>query len=140
AFILVCAGVLRLQMMPNPPERKFKTPYINSRFITPSLFILTFILLYIYIPGWLSGFFSYGEWETFKHKIPLLLFFGVFAYVSYLSYVKNMSLIPVLGLLSCLYLMSELGIVNWLRFFIWLGIGMVIYFTYSYKHSKLNKK
>ncbi|MBK5285373.1 MAG: amino acid permease, partial [Bacteroidia bacterium] len=43
AFILVCAGVLRLQMLPNPPERKFKTPYINSRYITPLLFILTFI-------------------------------------------------------------------------------------------------
>ncbi|HRC33834.1 MAG TPA: amino acid permease, partial [Bacteroidia bacterium] len=37
AFVLVCAGVLRLQMLPNPPERKFKTPYFNSRYVMPVL-------------------------------------------------------------------------------------------------------
>lgn len=46
---------------------------------------------------------------------------------------------PILGIFSCLYLMIHLPLVTWLRFFIWLVIGLVIYFTYSRKHSLLNK-
>ncbi|RZJ89378.1 MAG: hypothetical protein EOO60_10085, partial [Hymenobacter sp.] len=38
-----------------------------------------------------------------------------------------------------LYLMTQLGINNWTMFLIWLLIGLAIYFTYGYKHSKLNK-
>jgi hypothetical protein len=35
--------------------------------------------------------------------------------------------------------MTELGTTNWLRFLIWLIIGLVIYFKYSYKNSVLGK-
>ncbi len=42
-----------------------------------------------------------------------------------------------MGVLSSLYLMSALPIVAWERLAIWLAIGMVIYFGYSRKHSKL---
>ena len=42
-----------------------------------------------------------------------------------------------MGLLTNLYLMSELGITNWLRFLIWLTIGLVIYFSYGIWKSKL---
>jgi len=34
--------------------------------------------------------------------------------------------------------MCELGISNWIGFGIWLLIGLVVYFLYGYKHSKLN--
>ncbi|HQO90236.1 MAG TPA: amino acid permease C-terminal domain-containing protein [Chitinophagales bacterium] len=44
----------------------------------------------------------------------------------------------MLGFISCAYLLSTLGYVNWLRFFIWMLIGVVIYFFYGIKHSKLN--
>ncbi len=54
-----------------------------------------------------------------------------------LCYRNDLPLIPVLGLLSCFYLMSELGYSNWLRFLIWLAIGLAIYFMYGKKHSKL---
>jgi basic amino acid/polyamine antiporter, APA family len=40
AFVLVCAGVLKMGMDKNAPRGKFKTPYINSRFIMPLLFAL----------------------------------------------------------------------------------------------------
>jgi amino acid transporter len=40
AFILVCAGVMKLQADPTGPKGKFKTPYINSKFVLPALFIL----------------------------------------------------------------------------------------------------
>ena len=52
---------------------------------------------------------------------------------------KKLSLIPVLGLLTNLYLMAHLGITNWMRFGIWLVIGLVIYFGYSMRRSKLRK-
>lgn len=46
-------------------------------------------------------------------------------------------LLPVLGVLSCGALMMFLPVVTWLRFLVWLAIGAVIYFTYSYRHSHL---
>jgi basic amino acid/polyamine antiporter, APA family len=48
-------------------------------------------------------------------------------------------LIPLLGILSCGYLMISLPVVTWLRFAIWMAVGVVVYFIYSYRHSKLNK-
>lgn len=48
-------------------------------------------------------------------------------------------LIPVLGILSCGALMTFLPAVTWMRFGIWILIGVVIYFVYSIHHSKLNK-
>jgi basic amino acid/polyamine antiporter, APA family len=46
--------------------------------------------------------------------------------------------VPILGILVNLYLMYGLGAENWLRLIGWLALGMVIYFLYSRKHSKLN--
>jgi APA family basic amino acid/polyamine antiporter len=45
--------------------------------------------------------------------------------------------VPGLGMLANGYLMYSLGWQNWARLFIWLGIGLVVYFTYSIKHSKV---
>jgi basic amino acid/polyamine antiporter, APA family len=45
--------------------------------------------------------------------------------------------IPVLGALSCAALMAFLPAVTWWRFSIWLGMGVVFYFCYSYHHSRL---
>jgi APA family basic amino acid/polyamine antiporter len=39
--------------------------------------------------------------------------------------------------LSCLYLMSKLPLTTWIRFGVWLAIGLVLYFVYGFKHSKL---
>jgi len=39
AFILVCAGVMKLQSDPNGPRGKFKTPYVNAKFILPALVV-----------------------------------------------------------------------------------------------------
>ena len=43
AFVVVCAGVLVLQNKPNIPRGKFKTPYINGKYIMPILLIGTII-------------------------------------------------------------------------------------------------
>ena len=138
AFILVCGGVLRLNTMKNPPESKFKTPYINGKYIVPILFIITIILNFIYNKEGIKEMTSFNSFETFRQQVPIWLFVITFAYISVISFTKNLSLIIVLGLLTCLYLMAQLTIVNWFRFFIWLLIGLVIYFFYGYKNSKLN--
>jgi len=44
AFVLVCAGVLVLQNKPNIPRGKFKTPYVNSKFVFPILLLIGLIL------------------------------------------------------------------------------------------------
>jgi len=78
-------------------------------------------------------------WHLFKHKIPMWIFFIICLVVTYLSIAKNLSLIPVLGLLSCLYMMCELELSNWIGFGIWLVVGLIVYFSYGYKHSKLSQ-
>jgi APA family basic amino acid/polyamine antiporter len=45
--------------------------------------------------------------------------------------------VPILGVLSNGYMMYKLGWVNWARLFIWLGIGLIVYFTYSRHHSRV---
>ena len=47
-------------------------------------------------------------------------------------------MIPSLGILSCGALMTFLPAVTWMRFGIWILIGVVVYFVYSIHHSKLN--
>ena len=46
-------------------------------------------------------------------------------------------LIPILGVITNGYMMAKLGMWNWIRLFGWLAIGLVVYFTYSQKHSRV---
>jgi APA family basic amino acid/polyamine antiporter len=48
-------------------------------------------------------------------------------------------LIPILGIATCLFMMVFLPLDTWLRLFVWLAIGMAIYFGYGKKHSKIGK-
>jgi len=47
--------------------------------------------------------------------------------------------VPIMGILVCAAMIFGLGRENWMRLGIWLAIGFVIYFSYSIKHSRLNK-
>jgi APA family basic amino acid/polyamine antiporter len=47
-------------------------------------------------------------------------------------------LVPILGVIVCLAMIYGLGWTNWLRLGVWLLLGLVIYFAYSKKNSKLN--
>ncbi|GAA4606973.1 APA family basic amino acid/polyamine antiporter [Actinoplanes octamycinicus] len=50
-----------------------------------------------------------------------------------------MPVIPVLGVVFSLWLITFLDPVTWLRFAVWFLIGLIVYFTYSRKHSNLNR-
>ena len=49
-------------------------------------------------------------------------------------------LVPVLGILSCAYLMINLPKDTWMRLVAWMALGLVIYFTYGIRKSKLRRK
>jgi APA family basic amino acid/polyamine antiporter len=44
------------------------------------------------------------------------------------------------GVLACLYLVFSLPIPTWVRLFVWMAIGLVIYFAYAYPHSRYHEK
>jgi APA family basic amino acid/polyamine antiporter len=48
-------------------------------------------------------------------------------------------LIPLLGVASCFYLMLGLPWITWVRFGLWLVVGLVIYFAYGYRRSRLGR-
>ena len=137
AFVLVCGGVLLLpkEDVNDEKKKRFRIPYVNSKYIIPTLFITGMIVFWNPILSLLD---YDGDWHNYKDKLPYFLFILAAGIMAVLSFRKNLSLIPVLGLLSCLYLMTELGYTNWLRFIIWLIIGLVIYFSYGYHKSRLN--
>jgi APA family basic amino acid/polyamine antiporter len=47
---------------------------------------------------------------------------------------------PLISVILCGGLMTGLTVITWLRFVIWLAIGLVVYFTFSRKHSEFAKQ
>ena len=211
AFVLVCAGVLSLQNKTDIPRGKFKTPYVNSKFIMPILLIIGLVFAFGFNEKATMDFITNktqvnspssiitslnkeetklvsdylialeGEkaaeassdlenllskhaeddvkyesvvaglpvsdaikyesgFDLFKHKIPMWIFLLSLIGLCVWAYKQNLSLIPLLGLICCLYMMAELSVWNWIYFGIWLLIGLVIYFSFSRKNSKLNSE
>jgi basic amino acid/polyamine antiporter, APA family len=48
-------------------------------------------------------------------------------------------IVPILGMATAFYLMASLPLKTWIRLVVWLLIGMVIYFSYGRKHSKVQQ-
>src|SRR5207253_6442134 len=48
-------------------------------------------------------------------------------------------LFPLIGSALCIWLMTKLQAATWWRFGIWLAIGLVIYFAYSRRHSRVRR-
>jgi APA family basic amino acid/polyamine antiporter len=46
-------------------------------------------------------------------------------------------LVPILAVISCVFLMLNLGSLTWWRFLVWMAIGLVVYFLYGYRNSRL---
>lgn len=137
AFILVCAGVLYMDKSGLSAKSKFKVPYVNGKYIVGLSFIVGIVLMYLYGQDSLAEWKTLGASEVILHKSLVVIFWLTWLTMSILSYKHNFSLLPVIGILVNLYLMTELGASNWFIFIIWLAIGLVIYFMYGYKNSKL---
>ncbi len=107
--------------------------------------ILTAVLLTYFNPGWIDRLLTlhdpnypdFSSFEVFIEKIPYYAFIILMVFVGIYSYLRSWSVIPVMGLLSSAYLLTELGATNWIRFVVWLIIGLVIYFSYGIKNSRL---
>jgi len=139
AFVLVSGGVLILddKKSTNKLNGSFKIFFINSRYFLTPLWLVVIALLVIYNN---TQFYDFVVFKNFIiDNIPLYLFVLLSIVITMFAIIREWSLIPVLGLITNLYLMSELGITNWLRFIIWLIVGLLIYFLYSFKHSAINK-
>ncbi|MBO9563310.1 MAG: amino acid permease [Niastella sp.] len=137
AFILVCGGVLTLPKDDLATNKRFKLPYINGQWIVPVLVIAIFAIFWQAIADRFD--FSKG-FEYWKHYIPFYLFLVVAVVLAIRSFIFKLSFIPVMGMLSCFYLMTEIGVKNWIVFSIWMVIGLVIYFAYGYRKSKLAQR
>ena len=133
AFVLVCFGVLVLpRMAKEAGSSAFRLPYLNGQFIIPAI-----VAVFVYFSmNRISEAFANYATEGFQ-EILFLLFIFIAVVTGVLSFVRKYSVIPVVGALCCLYLMIEIPAISWMWFFIWMGIGLTIYFFYSRRRSKL---
>ncbi len=139
AFLLVSGGVLVLEKTNPKAERKFKIPYINAKWITPALVSIIWLCVWSFNQDNVLNFLTIDKvplHEAIAVRLPLTIYFVGTLALAYLAFKYELSLIPVCALLSCGYLISEIG--NWSWFLVWLMIGLVIYFLYGRKRSKLN--
>jgi len=131
AFILVSGGVLFLP--PKLRERgRFHLPYINGKFIVPILYLL---FIYLFKERTLTAF---SEFKLDNTQEVLFIVFLLFALgISIVTFIRNYSFIPIMGVLMCSYMMIEIPLVSWKWFVAWMALGLVIYFLYGYRNSKL---
>ncbi|MGZ5219536.1 MAG: amino acid permease [Chitinophagaceae bacterium] len=152
AFVLVCGGVLLIPRRENVPGR-FNLPYINARLIYPLIIAVAITLVAVYGKGYFADAFNFdfSANEDYKAgkasfmdlatpKLSIIIFWAVCILLSIITFIKKYSLIPLMGVTTCLYLLTGMTKSNWAWFLGWLGLGLVIYFLYGYRHSKLAKK
>ena len=144
AFVLVSGGLLILDDFkgkrdPRWDNTTFRVPYFNSRYYLPVIWTVIFVIAWYWDPPELHDLVNpaTGAGQWIQAAFPVVLFAIAAVILTFAAIWKQFSLIPVLGLLTNFYLMAQLGITNWMRFIIWLIVGLVIYFLYSHKHSKL---
>ncbi len=131
AFVLVSGGVLMLPFR-EKEAGKFQLPYINGKWIVPALFLL---FLFLGRTRIMEAVDNLGK-ESYQEYL-FLVFLILAALMTVYTFIRNYSLIPVLGVLCCLYLMIEIPTKSWMVFFGWMAIGLIIYFLYGYRKSRL---
>ena len=135
AFVLVCGGVLLIPRK-EKVEGKFNMPYINSKFIFPLLVIAAIIIMQMANANYFTGLFNITE-DNASLNVSTIIFWIIIIILAIASFIKSFSLIPLLGLTTCLYLLTGMTGENWAWFGSWLVLGLIFYFSYGYKKSKL---
>jgi APA family basic amino acid/polyamine antiporter len=113
---------------------RFRTPYVGT--ILTGVFVATF-----------AAFANIAEVVDLTNIGTLFAFVLVSAGVIFLRRVEpdrprpfrapGAPWTPLISIVACLYLMLQLPLVTWIRFGIWLAIGLVLYFVYGYRNSVL---
>jgi APA family basic amino acid/polyamine antiporter len=116
---------------------RFKTPYIGT--IITGLFVATF-----------AAFANIAEVVDLTNIGTLFAFVLVSVGVIVLRRVDPhrprpfraplVPWTPIISIITCLYLMLQLPTLTWIRFGIWLGLGLLIYLFYGVRHSRLGKR
>ncbi len=137
AFVLVCGGVLLLPAK-EKEKGKFHLPYISSSIIFPSLIILAIFILQFLLPDYFSKLFQFDvDVATLTFNVSSIIFWLICILLSIGAFIKKWSLIPLLGLVTCLYLLTGMTAMNWAWFGGWLALGLMVYFMYGIRKSKL---
>ena len=149
AFVLVCGGVL---LIPRREKQAggFNMPYINGQFIFPLIVVGALIGVSFLSKTYFSDIFNFdftGNTDYVSGKksfmdvatpnLSLIIFWLSAIALAIFSFIKKYSLIPLMGLITCMYLLTGMTKANWLWFLAWLAIGLLIYFAYGFKKSKL---
>lgn len=135
AFILVSGGVLLLPRLDNSVKRGFSLPYINGRFIVPLIYLL---FIYLSRERIRNDFINMGADNLQEILFTLFIIEG--AILSLMTFIRRYSFIPIMGVLFCSYLLIEIPAKSWLWFLAWMGGGLLIYFMYGYRKSKIKVK
>jgi basic amino acid/polyamine antiporter, APA family len=135
AFVLVCAGVVILRATDPTRERPFRMAWVP---MTPLWLVAIYALVTRYNRG--DGF---GLFLTIALALVCLAGLGMNA--AALATRLRGRLVPewmrtdlaLAGIGTCFYLMDGLPWLTWRRFAVWLLAGLVIYFAFGYKNSRL---
>ncbi len=149
AFVLVCGGVLLIPRR-EKEQGKFHIPFINGQFIFPLIVAGAIVMAQLLSKNYFADIFSFdfsGNEDYVKGKISfmdaatpnisLIIFWLSAIILSIVTFIKKYSLIPLMGLITCMYLLTGMTKSNWTWFLAWLVIGVIFYFLYGYKKSKL---
>ncbi|MCC6761331.1 MAG: amino acid permease [Chitinophagaceae bacterium] len=149
AFVLVCGGVLLIPRKEKVAGR-FHLPYINGQFLFPAVVLASMFVAYKLSATYFSDLFVFDysanqEYIAGKKSfmdlalpnISLIIFWAGALLLSGLTMVKKYSFIPLMGVFTCMYLLTGMSKSNWVWFIGWLALGIIFYFMYGYKNSKL---
>ncbi|MFN6369270.1 MAG: amino acid permease [Bacteroidota bacterium] len=136
AFVLVCGGVLLLPPRKEGEGKGFRMPYINGKFIFPTIISISIAIVRYNFPQYFSSLMDWTQWHT-MFNVAHGLYWIMLVVLAIFSFLRSWSLIPLLGLSICAYLLTGMEANNWYWFFGWFGLGLIVYFSYGYRKSKL---
>lgn len=129
---------------------RFHLPYINSQFIFPLIVVAGIVIATLLSKTYFADMFNFDFSNNADYtegkasfmdmatpNITLIIFWISALLLAIATFFKKFSLIPMMGLITCMYLLTGMTKNNWAWFIGWLALGLVIYFLYGFKKSKL---